>query len=157
MSEPLSIKARITSRSLPFSTLAAVASSPEMLCHATEVSRFANGIKLPQFKYDRLLQTLESIEEMLDGVAVTPDLRNPVMVRRALNRLPQIKAEQARLAAAEKAEAPAVVHGIEVPAAVVHSTLAVDNAPDTKLNPRAEERRQKKEAAKIASEVLSEQ
>jgi hypothetical protein len=152
MSEPLSIRARITTRSIPFATLSALATTPTSIVHGSEVSKWASGIKVPQHKADRLEGALQSLEKLLNAVTLPPDLRNPAVVRRALDRLPELLADKARREKEAAAAGPAIVRFVPEVSSEAHTVLAQDDvAPEKRQSKRLLDRA----AAKAASEVLS--
>jgi hypothetical protein len=81
----LTLRERITRRSIPFQTLAVLASVGGSTVYATEVSKWASGKEpIPAAKAARLMDMLIQVERMLDGVAIRPDLRDASVVRAAL-------------------------------------------------------------------------
>lgn len=81
----LTLRERITRRSIPFQTLAVLASVGGSTVYATEVSKWASGKEpIPAAKAARLMDMLIQVERLLDGVAIRPDLRDASVVRAAL-------------------------------------------------------------------------
>ena len=146
MSPEKPIRARLSQRNIPHNTMATLASKPGSVVYVQEVSLWVAGHKIPQHKFDRLMAILVDLEKLLDACIIPPDLRNPAVVRQALDRLPELLAEKVR-------RGPAVVqYGIEVREAV-HATLAQDS-PENAAAARAK-KAQDDAANETASKVLS--
>jgi hypothetical protein len=91
----LTLRERVTRRSIPFQTLAVLASVGNSTIYATEVSKWASGKeKIPSAKAARLMNMLVQIETMLDGVMIRPDLRDAAVVRAALEAFEKYKTKQ---------------------------------------------------------------
>ncbi len=81
----LTLRERITRRSIPFQTLAALASERGFTVFPGDVSKWVTAPEsVHAKKAERLAAVFQQIEEMLDGVKVRPDLRDANVVRTAL-------------------------------------------------------------------------
>jgi hypothetical protein len=129
MSPEQPIRARLSRRNIPHNTIAALASTPSSVIYVQEVSLWAAGHKIPQHKFDRLMAVLVDIEKLLDACVLPPDLRNPAAVRQALDRLPELLAENARRVAV----GPATVQYAPEISSEVASVLAVDTLAPEKV------------------------
>lgn len=93
----LTLRERITRRSIPFQILGTLASRGGSAIYPWEVSRWAaeKDERIPAAKAARLMDTLVKIETMLDGVQIRPDLRDANVVRAALEAFENHKIKQA--------------------------------------------------------------
>jgi hypothetical protein len=110
-----SIRQRAERIGLPFYTWAKLASLPESKLHQPQISNWLNGTPPSAVKVARLLKVLADVEDLLgpNGAAIRPDLSDADVVRLALSRLAQRRAETAtapyvgRAAASHDAKTPA--------------------------------------------------
>jgi hypothetical protein len=81
----MTLRERITHRSIPFQTLGVLASRGGSVIFASEVSKWAAEKEpINAAKSARLMDTLVKIEALLDGVKIRPDLRDADVLRAAL-------------------------------------------------------------------------
>ena len=108
-----SIRQRAERVGLPFRVWAKLSSTPESTIHQPNLSNWLDGTRTSESKVKRLMAVLESVEDLVASVAIRPDLSDADVVRLALQRLQEKRAQESHVAEAGWTPRAAVVRDFE--------------------------------------------